>query len=55
MSFGNDKTSSGQTKTLDIKDIGMANNGNTSLWIDIAFAESSCIGTAAFNETDCKI
>ena len=31
MSSGNSKTSSGQTKTLDVKDVGMANNRNTSL------------------------
>ena len=54
VSYGNGKTSSGQIKALDLKDFAKVGDGNTILWMDIAFAESSCIGgVAAFNKTDC--
>ena len=55
VSLGNGTTSSGQTKALDVKDFAKVGNGETTLWIDIAFAESNCSGTAAFNKTDCSI
>ena len=55
VSFGDGKTSSGMLKALDLKDFSKVGNGNTTLWMDIAFAESDCIGTAAFNKTDCSL
>ncbi|KAG4444235.1 hypothetical protein IFR05_000332 [Cadophora sp. M221] len=53
VSIGNEMTSHGRHKVYQIQDHYLINGGNNNLWLDVYFAQSSCTGSFAFNETIC--
>lgn len=53
VSLGNQKTSDNRTKTYQIQDSYPINNAGDNLWLDVYFAQSSCMGMFQFNQADC--